>query len=115
MAYKNWDEVREERIYSYLNTPEHEKLGQAMQKVGISQKATAVRHFLMAMSDRILSATQAQTQEQIEYSQTDNNSETVTNTVNNTVTTASASDCNNPFMINHINCTDINLTLNLNP
>lgn len=95
MAYKNWDDVREDRIYSYLNTQEAEKLNQACQQIGISQKATAIRELLMRISEQII-----------------NNSNDTSLPSKAPTAELPHLNGNQPLMINNINCTDINLTLN---
>ncbi|WP_201556262.1 hypothetical protein [Psychrobacter sp. 72-O-c] len=54
MTHKNWDNVRDRRLYSYMNDPEHERFEFAMRLAGISQEATAIRQFLLAHSDQII-------------------------------------------------------------
>lgn len=54
MTHKNWDNVRDRRLYSYMNDPEHERLEFAMRLAGISQEATAIRQFLLERSEQII-------------------------------------------------------------
>lgn len=57
MSYKNWDDVRDNRIYAYLNQQELDLFLQAMQIQDIKQKATAARTFLVAHSQQIINDT----------------------------------------------------------
>ena len=43
MTHKNWDNVRDRRLYSYMNDPEHDRFEFAMRLAGISQEAIAIR------------------------------------------------------------------------
>lgn len=54
MTHKNWDNVRDRRLYSYMNDPEHERFEFAMRLAGISQEATAIRQFLLERSEQII-------------------------------------------------------------
>lgn len=51
--YKNWDNVRDYRIYGYLNQKEHDLLEQAIQITG-KQKAVCVREMIVAQSEIII-------------------------------------------------------------
>lgn len=51
--YKNWDNVRDYRIYGYLNQKEHDLLEQAVQITG-KQKAVCVREMIVAQSAIII-------------------------------------------------------------
>lgn len=54
MTHKNWDNVRDRRLYSYMNDPEYQRFEFAMRLAGISQSATAIRLFLLEHSDQII-------------------------------------------------------------
>ncbi|WP_186473957.1 hypothetical protein [Psychrobacter sp. KCTC 72983] len=54
MTHKNWDNVRDRRLYSYMNDPEHDRFEFAMRLAGISQEATAIRQFVLERSDQII-------------------------------------------------------------
>ena len=54
MTHKNWDNVRDRRLYSYMNDPEHDRFEFAMRLAGISQEATAIRQFVLEHSDQII-------------------------------------------------------------
>lgn len=120
MTHKNWDDVREERIYGYLNAPEHQKLVQAMHVQGISQRGTAVRQFLMAMCDHILCPESVANPDTFSH-----NASTQDNDISNlgipTVTApykngdSQDKECadSSPVMVNHFNFNDLNLSLNL--
>ena len=54
MTHKNWDNVRDRRLYSYMNDPEHQRFEFAMRLAGISQEATAIRQFVLERSDQII-------------------------------------------------------------
>ena len=54
MTHKNWDNVRDRRLYSYMNDPEHDRFEFAMRLAGISQEATAIRQFLLERSEQII-------------------------------------------------------------
>lgn len=51
--HKNWDNLREHRIYGYMNLAEFEHFQQAINLTG-KQQATCVREFLLAQSDIII-------------------------------------------------------------
>lgn len=51
--YKNWDNVRDYRIYGYLNQKEHDLLEKAIQITG-KQKAVCVREMIVAQSEIII-------------------------------------------------------------
>lgn len=59
MTYKNWDDVRDHRIYAYLNREEFELFLAAMQHQQIKQKATAARTFIVERSQHIVSGCSA--------------------------------------------------------
>ena len=54
MTHKNWDNVRDRRLYSYMNDPEHTRFEFAMRLAGISQEATAIRQFVLERSEQII-------------------------------------------------------------
>lgn len=54
MTHKNWDNVRDRRLYSYMNDPEHDRFEFAMRLAGISQEATAIRQFVLERSEQII-------------------------------------------------------------
>lgn len=54
MTHKNWDNVRDRRLYSYMNDPEHERFAFAMRLAGMSQEATAIRQFVLERSEQII-------------------------------------------------------------
>lgn len=54
MAHKNWDNVRDHRLYGYLNQKELEQFIEAMSIREIGQQATAVREFVTEMSNLII-------------------------------------------------------------
>lgn len=56
MTYKNWDDVRDHRIYAYLNQHELELFLQAMKERKLTQKATAARTFIVEHSHHVLYA-----------------------------------------------------------
>lgn len=56
----NADHVRDNRIYSYLNHDELGLLLSAMHARNISQKATAVRTFLLEQCQSVLQSNKAQ-------------------------------------------------------
>lgn len=51
--YKNWDNVRDYRVYGYLNQKEHDLLEQAVHITG-KQKAVCVREMIVAQSEIII-------------------------------------------------------------
>lgn len=53
MTHKNWDNVRDNRIYGYLNQAELDLFYQAVNSTGL-QRATAVRAFVLAQSRLII-------------------------------------------------------------
>lgn len=54
MAHKNWDNVRDIRLYGYLNQKEMDQFLEAMRLRDMGQKSTAVRDFVIENSDRII-------------------------------------------------------------
>lgn len=54
MAYKNWDDVRNHRVYAYLNQEELDLFMEAMRLKDIKQQATAARTFLIEHSKYIV-------------------------------------------------------------
>ena len=54
MAYKNWDNVRDHRIYAYLNQTEMDTFLQAMQIRDMEQQATAARQMIIERSQQII-------------------------------------------------------------
>lgn len=54
MANKNWDNVRDHRLYGYLNQKELEQFLEAMRLRDMGQPATAVREFVTEMSEQII-------------------------------------------------------------
>lgn len=54
MAYKNWDDVRDHRIYAYLNQKELDLFLQAMYLKNLSQNATAARQFIVERSQQVV-------------------------------------------------------------
>lgn len=56
MAYKNWDDVRDHRIYAYLNQKELDLFLEAMRLQDLSQNATAARKFIVERSQQIIDA-----------------------------------------------------------
>lgn len=54
MTHKNWDNLRDRRLYSYMNDPEHDRFEFAMRLSGVSQEATAIRQFLLERSEQII-------------------------------------------------------------
>lgn len=58
--YKNWDHVRDNRLYSYMNQAELATFHTAMQLQDISQQATALRMFALAQSEQIILASRSQ-------------------------------------------------------
>ncbi|WP_019519359.1 hypothetical protein [Faucicola boevrei] len=51
--YKNWDNVRDYRVYGYLNQKEHDLLEQVIDITG-KQKAVCVREMIVAQSEIII-------------------------------------------------------------
>lgn len=58
MTHKNWDNVRDNRIYGYLNQAELDLFYEAVHSTGL-QRATAVRAFVLAQSRLIVDDTAA--------------------------------------------------------
>lgn len=54
MSHKNWDNVRDHRLYGYLNQKELNAFLEAMRLRDIGQPATAVRTFVTEMSEQII-------------------------------------------------------------
>lgn len=54
MAHKNWDNVRDHRLYGYLNQKELDQFLEAMRLRDMEQQATAVRTFVTEMSEQII-------------------------------------------------------------
>ena len=54
MAHKNWDNVRDHRLYGYLNQKELDQFLEAMRLRDMGQQATAVRTFVTEMSEQII-------------------------------------------------------------
>lgn len=54
MAYKNWDNVRDHRIYAYMNQAEMDKFLQAMKLQDMEQQATAARQMIIERSQQII-------------------------------------------------------------
>ncbi len=54
MSHKNWDNVRDHRLYGYLNQKEMDDFLEAMRIRDMDQPATAVREFISAMSNQII-------------------------------------------------------------
>lgn len=54
MAHKNWDNVRDHRLYGYMNQKELDQFLEAMRLRDLGQPATAVREFLTEMSEQII-------------------------------------------------------------
>ena len=54
MAHKNWDNVRDHRLYGYLNQKELDQFLEAMSLRDMGQQATAVRIFVTEMSEQII-------------------------------------------------------------
>lgn len=54
MAYKNWDNVRDHRIYAYMNQAEKEAFFEAMRIRDIEQQATAARQMIVERSQQII-------------------------------------------------------------
>ncbi|PAT63123.1 hypothetical protein [Psychrobacter sp. JB193] len=54
MAHKNWDNVRDHRLYGYMNQKELDQFLEAMRLRDLGQPATAVREFLTEISEQII-------------------------------------------------------------
>ena len=54
MTHKNWDDVRDHRIYAYLNQKELDLFLEAMRLQDLSQIATAARQFIIERSQQIV-------------------------------------------------------------
>lgn len=54
MSHKNWDNVRDHRLYGYMNQKELDAFLEAMRLRDIGQQATAVRMFVSEMSEQII-------------------------------------------------------------
>lgn len=54
MAHKNWDNVRDHRLYGYLNQKELDQFLEAMRLRDMGQQATAVRQFVIERSEQII-------------------------------------------------------------
>lgn len=54
MAYKNWDNVRDHRIYAYLNQAEKDAFFEAMRIKDMEQQATAARQMIVERSQQII-------------------------------------------------------------
>lgn len=54
MAHKNWDNVRDHRLYGYMNQKELDQFLEAMRLRDMDQQATAVRMFVTEMSEQII-------------------------------------------------------------
>ena len=54
MAHKNWDNVRDHRLYGYLNQKELDGFLEAMRLRDMDQQATAVRQFVIERSEQII-------------------------------------------------------------
>ncbi len=54
MTHKNWDDVRDHRIYAYLNQKELDLFLEAMRLQDLSQNATAARQFIIERSQQIV-------------------------------------------------------------
>lgn len=54
MANKNWDNVRDHRLYGYMNQKELDQFLEAMRLRDLGQPATAVREFLIERSEQII-------------------------------------------------------------
>lgn len=54
MTHKNWDNVRDNRIYGYLNQHEIDDFLEAMRLRDMDQQATAVRTFVVEHSKQII-------------------------------------------------------------
>lgn len=52
--YKNWDNVRDRRIYAYANEQEMAQFLEAMRIQDIEQQATAARQFIIERSQQII-------------------------------------------------------------
>lgn len=54
MAHKNWDNVRDHRLYGYMNQKELDEFLEAMRIRDMDQQATAVRQFVIERSQQII-------------------------------------------------------------
>lgn len=54
MAYKNWDNVRDHRIYVYMNQAEMDAFLEAMRIRDMEQPATAARRMIIERSQQII-------------------------------------------------------------
>jgi len=54
MAHKNWDNVRDHRLYGYINQKELDDFLEAMRIRDMDQQATAVRQFVAERSSQII-------------------------------------------------------------
>lgn len=54
MTHKNWDNVRDYRLYSYLNQHEMDEFFEAMRLQDMDQKSTAARTFILERSKQII-------------------------------------------------------------
>lgn len=54
MAHKNWDNVRDHRLYGYINQKELDDFLEAMRIRDMGQQATAVRTFVVERSKQII-------------------------------------------------------------
>lgn len=59
MTYKNWDSVRDYRIYGYLNQSEKDIFDKAVATTGL-QQATCVRQFVMGFAKKLLAENTSQ-------------------------------------------------------
>lgn len=64
MSYKNWDHVRDNRIYAYLNEKEMAQFLEAMQQQDLHQNATAARQFIIERSKQIIEESKRKKQQQ---------------------------------------------------
>ena len=54
MTHKNWDNVRDHRIYAYMNVAEKDQFFEAMRIKDLSQEGTALRQFALAHAEQII-------------------------------------------------------------
>lgn len=54
MTHKNWDNVRDHRVYAYMNEAEKAQFFEAMRIKDISQQGTALRQFALAHAEQII-------------------------------------------------------------
>lgn len=72
MAYKNWDNVRDHRVYAYMNQAEMDKFLQAMKLQDMEQQATAARQMIIERSQQIIIESRKQSNQQRPQKQTVN-------------------------------------------